>query len=67
MLSNFLFKLNSFAPVSGLSNEIPCILVAQVTAKLLKVKVGGLKKILPLGPASSAGYFFLTLTSAHCS
>ena len=43
-------KLNPFAPVSGLSNEILCTLVAQETAKLPNVKVGGLKKILPLGP-----------------
>ena len=45
MLSNSFFKLNSFAPVSGLSNEILYTLVAQETAKLPNVKVGGLKKI----------------------
>ena len=43
------FKLNSFAPVSGLSNEILCTLVAQETAKLPNVKVGDLKKNLLLG------------------
>lgn len=31
-------------PVSGLSNEIVYILIAQETAKLPKVKVGDLKK-----------------------
>ena len=36
VLSNF-FKLNIIAPVSGLSNEILCILVAQKTAKVPKV------------------------------
>ena len=30
----------------GLLNEILCICVAQVTSKLLEVKVGGLKKNL---------------------
>ena len=38
------FKLNPFFPVSGLSNEILFTLVAQETAKLPNVKVGGLKK-----------------------
>ena len=38
------FKLNSFAPVSGLSNEILCTLVAQETAKLSNVIIGGPKK-----------------------
>ena len=33
-------KLNNIAPVSGLSNVIIRILVAQETAKLQKVKVG---------------------------
>ena len=42
-------KLNSFALVSGVSNEIPYTLVAQETAKLPNFKAGGLKKILPLG------------------
>ena len=40
----FFFKLNLIAPISGLSNEILCILVAQETAKLPNVKFGGLKK-----------------------
>ena len=44
-----LFKLNRLFPVSGFSNEVLCTLVSQGTAKLLNVKVGGLKKILPLG------------------
>ena len=39
-----LIKLNPFAPVSGLSNDILFTLVAQKTAKLRSVKVGGLKK-----------------------
>ena len=38
------FTLNPFAPVLGLSNEILCNVVAQETAKLPHVKVGGLKK-----------------------
>ena len=42
--------LNPIAPISGISNEILCILVAQETAKLPNVKVGVLKKILPLSP-----------------
>ena len=33
------FKLNPMAPISGLSNEILCILVAQETIKLLNVKL----------------------------
>ena len=37
------FKVKTFAPVLGLSNEILCILVAQETAKLPNAKVGGLK------------------------
>ena len=37
------FKLIPFAPVSGISNEILCTLVAQETVKLSHVKVGGLK------------------------
>ena len=41
------FKLNPIAPISGLSNEILCILVAQETTKLPNVKVGDLKKNLP--------------------
>ena len=40
-----LIKLNPFAPVSGLSNDILFTLVAQKTAKLRSVKVGGLKKM----------------------
>ena len=36
------FKLYTFAPASGLSNEILCTLVAQETAKLPNVKVGGI-------------------------
>ena len=43
------FKVNPIPPESGLSNEILCILLAQETAKLPNVKVGGLKKILPTG------------------
>ena len=43
MLSNSYFMLNPFAPISGLSNEILCILEAQETGKLPNVKVGGLK------------------------
>jgi len=42
-------KLNFIAPVSGLSNEILCILLAQETPKKLEVRVGGFKKILPPG------------------
>ena len=45
--------LHEIAPISGLPNEIICILVAQETAKLPKVKVGGLKSILPLSPICS--------------
>ena len=48
------FNLHMIAPVSGLSDEIVCILVAQETAKLSNVKVGGLKKnsaALPALPA----------------
>ena len=37
-------KQNPFAPVSGLSNEVVCTLVAQETAELPSIKVGGLKK-----------------------
>ena len=37
-------KQNPFAPVSGLSNEVVSILVAQETAELPSIKVGGLKK-----------------------
>ena len=37
------FKLNSITKISGLSDEILCILEGQETAKLLKVKVGGKK------------------------
>ena len=70
----FFFKLHITVPVSGLSNEILCILVAQENAKLPKVKVVGLKKILPLGlicttrllPLDSSPRFFfgsLTLNS----
>ena len=44
------FKLNLIALVSELSKEILCILVAQETAKLPKIKVGVLKKFLLLGP-----------------
>ena len=36
-------KQTSIAPISGLSNEILCILVAQRTSKLWEVKVAGLK------------------------
>ena len=39
VLSNSFLKLNPFAQVSGLSNEILCILVAQRAAKLREVKV----------------------------
>ena len=42
------FKLNPFAPVSGLSNEIIFTLLAQEAAKLPNVKVGSLKKNLLL-------------------
>ena len=61
MFTNFL-KLNLIAAVSRLSIETLFILLAQETAKLPKVKVGGLKKILPLGPSrpQSGGDFFLT-------
>ena len=45
----FFIKLDQIAPISGLSNEIPCILIPQETVKLPIVKVGGVKKILPLG------------------
>ena len=38
VLSKF-FKQNQFAPVSGLSNEVLCTLVAQATAKLPEVKL----------------------------
>ena len=37
-------KFNPFAPVLGLSNEVVCILVAQESAELPSIKVGGLKK-----------------------
>ena len=50
ILSNSYFMLNPITPISGLSNEILFILVAQETAKLPKIKFGGLKKILPLSP-----------------
>ena len=43
-------KLNLIASISGLSNQILCIFIAQETAKLPNDKVGGLKKILPVGP-----------------
>ena len=43
------FKLNTLVPVLGLSNKIPYILVAQETAKLPNVKVGGKKIILSRG------------------
>ena len=44
VLSISFFLVNSIAPISGLSNEILFILVAQETAKLPNVKVGGLSK-----------------------
>ena len=37
-------KQNPFAPVLGLSNELVCTLVAQESAELPSIKVGGLKK-----------------------
>ena len=43
-------KLNMIATISGLTIEIQCIFEAQETAKLLNVKVGALKNILPLSP-----------------
>ena len=46
VLSNSYFILNSIALISGLLNEILCIFVAQETAKLPNVKVGGLKKFV---------------------
>ena len=38
-------KQKSIASISGLSNEILCILVAQGAAKLWRVKVGGQKNM----------------------
>ena len=38
------FKVNSFAPVSGVSNEILYTFLVQGTAKLPNVKFGSLKK-----------------------
>ena len=42
VLSNSYFILNPISPLSELSNETLCILVAQETVKLPNVKVGGL-------------------------
>ena len=44
------FKLNLIAAISRLSEDILCVFVAQETAKLPNVKVGGLTKLLLFGP-----------------
>ena len=61
------FRLNLIAPIPRLSNEILCIVVAQGTAKLPTVKVGGLIKILLLSPIhttrvwpGSGSFFFVS-------
>ena len=46
VLANSFLRLNTFALVSGLSNEILCTLTAQENAKLPNDKAGGLKKKL---------------------
>ena len=55
------FKLNPIAPISGLSNEILCILVAQETVKLTILKVGGLKKNLPHRPICTTRVWYRVL------
>ena len=56
VLSNPFFKLNPIAPIPGLSNEILCIIVAQETAKLPNVIVGGLKKNSATRPDSTQAH-----------
>ena len=59
------FNLDPIPLISGLLNEILCILVAQETAKLPYVKVGDLKKNsaaqpTQMLPCSNPRFFFQT-------
>ena len=49
-----MFNLNTIGPCLELSNEVRTIIVAQWAAKLPKVKVGSVRKILTLGPVQAA-------------
>ena len=60
-----IFKLYAFAPVSRLSNEVLCTIVAQATAELPSVKNGGLKQNPAFQPDlyhSSVAWFFVSPT-----
>ena len=51
--ATLLIKHKSIAPLSGLSNEMICILVTQGVAKRLKIKIRGPTKLACMSPYST--------------